>query len=571
MHLKIKLARFILVALIFMGLLLFFLARLISLQFTRSSFLSKLAAKQHTYYLELEPRRGRILDRNNRPLAVNVASFSLYAVPPQIEDSEMVISKIKDDLNKSPEFLRQRLNRQKRFVWLERKLPWAVMEKIKLYGLKGLSFIKESRRSYPNARLACQLIGFAGLDNTGLDGLELVFDSSLKGTCGWTTVFRDARQKDLVFGDVLQPPVDGHALVLTIDQVVQYIVERELDRIMDKHHAKGAMAVVMDVRTGEILAMANRPAYDLNHPGDYPADSRRNRAITDYFEPGSVFKIVAASAALDSGKCSLGEKFFCENGAYRIANHTLKDVHPYGWLTFEEVISQSSNIGTSKIAQKIGGEDLCRYARLFGFGQPTGVGLSGEVGGVLKPYSSWSKLSIGAVPIGQEVCVTALQLCAAVSVIANGGVYMQPYGILEIVDHRGEVIKTFSPKPLRRVISSETAAAMRNILSLVVEKGTGRMAQSKIYRLAGKTGTAQKVDPSGTYSHTSFIASFIGFAPADDPRIAIVVVADEPRPYYYGGVVSAPAFKNIAEDVLQYLDLNFRNFDKVALKFSDEN
>ena len=327
----------------------------------------------------------------------------------------------------------------------------------------------------------------------------------------------------------------------------------------------------MDVKTGEILAMASRPTYDLNEPSKYPTEARRNRAITDFFEPGSVFKIVTASAALDENKISLTDKIFCENGEYRVANHTLHDVHPYGWLEFRDVIAQSSNIGTTKVAQMMGGAPVYKYAKSFGFGTPTSVGLSGEVGGVLKPLSQWSKTSIGAVPIGQEVCVTALQLACAISTIANNGVYMRPFVVQSIIDRKGEVIKDFKPQVVRKVISDETSKKMREILNAVVETGTGKLAQSKTFKFGGKTGTGQKIDPNGTYSHTKFTASFIGFAPLEDPQIAIAVIVDEPHPYYYGGVVSAPAFKLVAEDVLKYRQLALSKEGEYSLAKVDED
>jgi cell division protein FtsI/penicillin-binding protein 2 len=554
-----------------MGLLIVFLVQLFLFQFFRSAFLQKLAAKQHTYYLELPSARGSIYDRNMRALAVNVSTFSLYAVPPQVKDKEAVVGWLSEVAGLDRNFVSERLSRDKQFVWLARKLDWDTTEKIRTAKTTGLHFVRETKRSYPNSRLASQLIGFAGLDNIGLDGLEMKYDSYLKGTSGWTFVLRDARKRDYATSDILQPPMDGYSLVLTIDEVVQYIAEREIDKIYQKYNAKGATIVVMDVKTGEILAMASRPTYDLNEPSKYALEARRNRAITDYFEPGSVFKIVTASAALDEGKFTEHDKVFCENGEYRVANHTLHDVHPYGMLEFREVIAESSNIGTTKIAQKIGAPSVYKYAKLFGFGSPMSVGLPGEVGGVLKPISAWSKNSIGAVPIGQEVCVTALQLVSAISTIANGGLYMKPYIVSAVIDKKGEVIKSFEPQVVHRVISEETSKKMREILVGVVEFGTGKLAASKLFRFAGKTGTAQKVEANGTYSHAKFTASFIGFAPADDPQIAVAVIADEPRPYYYGGVVSAPAFKAVAEDVLKYRQLSLNGDKGTVVSKSDEN
>ncbi|MFH1692628.1 MAG: penicillin-binding protein 2 [Candidatus Omnitrophota bacterium] len=561
MQLKIKPFRFSVVLIFFIGLLFIFLGRLIFIQFVRSSFLSNLAAKQHNFYIELEPQRGTIYDRNMKPVAVNVASYSLYAVPPDVKDKKKVARKLHELIGLEESFVLERLSRDKQFVWLVRKLDWQEMEKIKKQDMAGLAFIKESRRSYPNSRLASQLIGFAGLDNQGLDGLEKYYDDFLRGVSGWTFVLRDAKKRGLALSEAVEPPVDGYSLVLTIDQVVQYIAEREIDKVFEKYQAKGATIVVLDVKTGKILAMASRPTYDLNEPSKYAVEARRNRAVTDFFEPGSVFKIVTATAALDSSEFDLKDRIFCENGQYKVFSHTLHDVHPYGWLSFQDVIVQSSNIGTTKIAQKIGPECVYNYARRFGFGASTNAGLPGEVSGILKPVSCWSKTSISAVPIGQEVCVTALQLACAVSSIANGGIYMRPYILSAVIDRKGEVIKSFHPQAECRVMSVRTSRKMQQILEHVVERGTGKLAKSKQYKFAGKTGTAQKVESNGTYSHTKFMASFIGYAPADHPEIAIVVTVDEPKPYYYGGVVSAPAFKVVAEDVLKYLQLNLNTQD----------
>jgi cell division protein FtsI (penicillin-binding protein 3) len=552
---KIKPFRLGLILFIFLLGLVAFLAKLTTFQMFRASLLTRLAAKQHSYYVELEPQRGAILDRDLQPLAVNVTTYSLYVVPMDVKDKERVIVVLGEILGLDRSFLEERLNRKKHFVWIARKLDWDKRERIRAQKLAGLGFLKETKRSYPHGSMAAQLLGFAGTDNTGLDGLEMTADATLKGTPGWTTVMRDARQHVVSLDAVLQPATDGHSLVLTIDQVVQYIVEREIENIFTKYHAKGATIVVLDVKTGEILAVANRPTYDLNNFKGQPMEARRDRCVTDYFEPGSVFKIVTASAGLDTGVFSPDDKIFCENGEYRVANHTLHDVHPYGTLAFREVIAQSSNIGTTKIAQKIGGEVVYKYAALFGFGRSTGSGLPGEVGGVLKPVSRWSKTSIGAVPIGQEVCVTTMQLAAAIAAIANGGVLMKPYVVSAVIDNKGEIIKSFAPEEKGRVISVATAAKMREILAGVVATGTGKLAASTFYRFGGKTGTGQKIDPNGTYSHSKFMASFIGFAPVEDPEIAIAVVVDEPRPYYYGGVVSAPAFKAIAEDILKVRQL----------------
>ena len=381
----------------------------------------------------------------------------------------------------------------------------------------------------------------------------------LKGSSGWAQVLRDARQNTLLWEEIALPK-DGHEIVLTIDEFIQFVAERELERAYKTFRAKGASVIVMDPKTGEILAMANRPTYDSNRPQDASLDSRRNRALCDMFEPGSVFKIVTASAALEEGKFNESNRFFCENGSYRVANHILHDHHPHGWLTFSQVISESSNIGTTKIAQALGGDLVYEYADLFNFGKKLGVDLPGEISGVLKETRNWSKTSIGAVPIGQEVGVRALQLVSAISVIANGGVLMKPFIVKEIRNSDGHTVKEFPSQEIRRVISPQTAKRIKDILVMVTEEGTGQLARVSDFKVAGKTGTSQKLEPNGAYSHSKHIASFIGLAPAEDPLIAVVVTVDEPRPYYFGGVVSAPVFKRIAQEAVNYLRLGRNNY-----------
>lgn len=538
--------------------LLLSIARLFFIQFFRSSYLSGIAKKQHNLYVELEPIRGAIFDCNLKSQAINLPTDSLFASPNQIPDKDksLVIRQLSAVLNLDRAYLEERLSRKKSFVWIARKLTPEQSEAIKRLNIKGLGFLKESKRSYPNSYLASHVIGFAGLDNTGLEGLELAFDKYLKGEAGWALYLRDARQKKLDLLEKMVLPKNGLDLVLTIDEVIQYIAERELDKAFKAYHAKAASIVVMNPHTGAILALANRPSYDLNEHSNISKDELRNRAICDLFEPGSVFKIVTASAALEEKKASEEDKFFCENGSYQVVSHTLHDHRPHGWLTFREVIEQSSNIGTTKVAQILGPGLLYRYIKLFGFGSKLGIDLPGEISGIAKEPRAWSKISIAAIPIGQEVGVTTLQLAAAISVIANGGQLMKPYVVEEIRDKYAETLKKFSPTLIRKAISVDTASRLKDILIGVVEEGTGKLAKVPDVRCAGKTGTAQKLEANGTYSHNKFIATFIGFAPADDPLIAIAVSIDEPRGSYFGGVVAAPVFKNVAGEAIAYLKTN---------------
>ncbi|MDP2905630.1 MAG: penicillin-binding transpeptidase domain-containing protein [Candidatus Omnitrophota bacterium] len=532
----------------------FCIARLLFIQFFRSSYLDSIAKKQHNFFVELEPLRGTIYDSSLRQEAANIPADSLYASPNEMTDKDKsyAIRKISSLLNLSSTYLAERLSRKKSFIWLARKIPDDKAQAIKSLNAKGLGFIKESRRSYPDNYLAAHVIGFAGLDNSGLAGLEADYDKYLKGESGWAVFLRDARQNKLDIWKKMVLPKNGYDLVLTIDSTIQYIAERELEKAYITYHAKGGSIVVMDPHTGAILAMASRPTYDLNSAATADKDHMRNRVICDLLEPGSVFKIVTASAAIEEKKVTETDRFFCENGSWRVASHILHDHQPHGWLTFKEVIEESSNIGTTKVAIKLGPEIVYKYVRLFGFGSKTGIDLAGEIPGMLREPRYWSKLSIAAIPIGQEVGVTVLQLASAISVIANGGQLMRPYVVQEVRDRAGETIKKNSPQMVRKVISLDTAQRVKKILVGVIEEGTGKLAKVSGISAAGKTGTAQKLEANGTYSHNKFVGSFIGFAPSDDPLVTIVVTLDEPHPYY-GGVVAAPVFKNVAADAIRYL------------------
>jgi len=543
-------------------LLLFFciiLAKVIFTQLFSHNYLKNLSLRQHNLFLELEPKRGIIYDRNLNSLAINLACDSVYAVPKQIKDKEKTVNALAQVIDLDKDFLAKRIFSDKGFIWLERKLPDDKSRRVKSLGLKGIEFIKENKRSYPNSRLLSNVLGFAGLDNVGLEGLELYYNEYLKGRPGWCQILRDAKQNTVLYENLVNP-VDGYDLVLTIDEVIQFVVEKELEEAFQKYHAKAATAIVMDPKTGEILAWATRPNYDLNNPSRTSQDERRNRGIADMFEPGSVFKTVTASAALEENKFSEADKIFCENGSYKIAGgHILHDHTSHGWLTFSEVIMQSSNIGVAKIAQTLGAQTLYKYIKNFGFGDKTGIDLFGEINGSIKDPRNWSKTSLYIIPFGQEVGVTALQLCREISVIANGGILVNPHLVSRIQDKNQQLIKEYAPGPVKRVISENTAKRMRGILARVVAEGTGVLAQVKDFPLAGKTGTAQKLEPNGTYSHNKFIATFIGFAPADEPKLAMVVMLDEPHPQYYGGVVAAPVFKNVSAFAVKYLQAKSYN------------
>jgi len=540
--------------------LLIFSTKLILIQFFRSDHLSSLARKQHNHYVKLEPNRGAIFDRRMRPLAINVASFSLYANPRRMtaDDKSKAVDVLANVLHLERDYLWDRFNRNKYFIWIQRKLPDEKVAELRSLNLTGLDFTKESKRYYPNQTLAAHVLGFAGIDNDGLEGLELSQNDLLKGEPGWSMMLRDAHQRDLLIEKNFMPPRDGFNLILTIDETIQYIAERALQKAFDKHNARAGTVIVLDIETGEILALANRPTYNLSDARASSIENRTNRAIAFVYEPGSIFKFVTAAAALEEEIVTETDKFDCENGEYRVSNHILHDAHPYGILSFRDVIVFSSNIGTVKVAQMLGNDAIYKYGKRFRFGKPTGIDLLGEVPGYLKKTKYWSKTTIGAIPIGQEVTVTPLQMVCAMGAIANDGVFMKPFVLKYVNDNRGELIRSFRPEPLDRVISMDTARRLRSILQGVVEEGTGKRAQVKGIAVAGKTGTSQKVE-NGTYSHSKFYSSFVGFAPADEPRIAAIAVFDEPHPYYYGGTVAAPVFKEVVENTLKYLSNNDDN------------
>lgn len=547
------------------------IARLFYIQAFRSDYLARIAKKQHNFFIAIEPRRGTIYDRNMKPQAVNLAYDSVYASPNMMKAREKfeAAHKLGQILKIDPGMLYKRLMKGKAFVWISRKIDPEQSEQIKQAKIKNIGFVKESKRCYPNSYLLSHVMGFAGLDNIGLEGLEMHYDQYLKGQPGWEFLVRDARSKKLNLYDNRVLPQDGYDLVLTVDEVIQYIAEREIDKIFQLYRAKGASIIVMEPKTGQILAMANRPGFDLNYISKFNKDEMRNRAVCDMFEPGSVFKIVPAAAALEEKKVDELSRFFCENGEYKVAGRVLHDHRPHGWLTFREVVELSSNIGTAKVAALMGPDTLYRYIKLFGFGVKSGVDMPGEISGRIASTKYWSKTSMTCIPMGQEVGVTALQMANALSVIANGGLLMKPYIVKEILSKQGDIVKKTEPAVVRRVISAKTAARMRKILIGVIENGTGKLAKGPDFTAGGKTGTAQKIEPNGKYSHSKYIASFIGFAPAEDPQLAVVVMVDEPRGYYYGGVVSAPAFKNVVSDTLKYLQT--RDFSNGALLANETN
>ncbi len=537
--------------------LIYLLQHLYQIQLVMGEALGQKARAQHQMDFQISPRRGNIYDRNGKELAITVSVDSICAWPERTKSiTDKEVDKLSSILGISPSTLREKLHSRKSFVYLARKVDKGMGEEIRRLNLPGIDHLEEVKRFYPKGSLGAHLLGFVGVDGTGLEGLELYYDRYLRGTPGWCQVEKDARGREILpFRDDYAPPTDGCHLILTIDEVIQHIAERELERTFQEREAKGGALVVMDPKTGQILALANRPTFNPNSFKDCPANCRRNRAITDTFEPGSTFKVITAAAALEERLFQLKDKIFCEEGSYRLSSHSIRDVHPHGWLSFKEAVEVSSNIGAVKIGQALGKERLYGYIRSFGLGAKTGIDLPGEVRGLIRPPQRWSKLSLGAIPFGQEITVTAVQLATALSAIANGGILMCPRAVDAILDQEGEVVRKFEPQAVKRVISSRTAKQLTEILIGVVENGTGKIARLKGYRVAGKTGTAQKAERGG-YSHTKFVSSFMGYLPAEDPEVVILVIIDEPRGHHYGSTVAGPAFRRVAEEVMSYLAIS---------------
>lgn len=531
--------------------------QLIQLSLFHQAEFVRVADRQQRVVKVIPPLRGAILDRKGQAFATSLKTPSIYAVPRILnaEEKASLAPRLARILSLSPQRVQHLLDRDKAFVWLKRRVSAEEAREIEALENQALGIDYEYKRFYPDGPLLANVLGFTDVDMQGIEGLERTFDEELRGKPGKRFTRRDALGREIkAFEEKMIPAFDGHRVVLTIDRYLQYVTERALDRAFRKWKADGAMAVLMDPHTGQVLALASRPTFDPNEPGDYPFAHYRNRPLTDMFEPGSVFKIVTAAALLSEQKVTMTEKIHCENGEWKYGSKTLHDVHRYGLLTFPEIIIKSSNIGTAKLAGRLGHEGLHRYIQLFGFGQKTGIDLEGETDGFVRPPSQWSKTSPVAIPIGQEVTVTALQLARAISFIANGGVLVRPYVIDRIEDVHGVKIRQTTPVQDFSQLTPPVDEVLKEILWRATEEGTGKSARVKGVPLAGKTGTAQKIlENRKGYSHSNFVASFIGFAPADHPLLSLVVVVDDPHPLYYGGTVAAPVFSEIMEAALVHV------------------
>ncbi len=526
------------------------------LQVIQHDELVKRAERQHQRTIQITPARGGIFDRNGTPLAVSLEMDSLFAEPRRIKEPAAVSALIAPVLGLSHQELVKKLSSEKGFVWVARQISPDVAMKIREHKLAGIGFVKENKRFYPNFEMASHVIGFTGLDPDGLEGIERRYDREIMGKKGCLLTERDALGRDVSMQNaVMKNPVPGKNITLTLDKNIQYFTEKELAKAVQGSDAKGGIAVVADPATGKILAMANYPAFNPNSFRQYPTLHLRNRAVADSFEPGSTFKLFLMAAAIEEKIVRPQDGINCENGRYSFGGRIIRDDHPHGRVSITEVLKYSSNIGSAKIGIKLGDDRLHRYLQAFGFGQKSGVDLPGEASGGLRPVSRWYGTDLATISFGQGVSTTAIQLVSAVSAIANGGLLMKPYLVESITDGSEQELQHFDPQTVRRVISAETAATVTKMMNSVTEKGgTGTNAAIEGFKVAGKTGTAQKVDPvSKGYSASKRTASFVGFVPSDKPLLTILIVIDEPKTSPYGGVVAAPAFREIAFNSLCYL------------------
>jgi cell division protein FtsI/penicillin-binding protein 2 len=528
--------------------------RLYHLQVLRYEHYANKAGRQQLRVITLDPPRGTIYDARGRELAVSIQVDSVYAVPPEIGDpaaTAAALARVIPDLDRA-KLARQLASDDREFVWVARKLDPPTADQVRALGIEGLYFLPETKRYYPMGELAAQVLGYVGTDNHGLAGLELVYDREITGKPGKRTVLRDARQ-----GTVASPylfssePEPGHDLYLTLDATIQHIAERELAKAIEERHAKRGSAIFLDPATGGVLAMASYPPFDPNDFGSYPAESWRNRAVADVYEPGSTFKIITAAAGLEAGVVREDEPIDCLMGGINLwKGIRVRDHKPYGVLTFAQVIAKSSNVGVIKVAQRIKDERFYRTLRDFGFGKQTGIDLPGESAGILHPVERWGPIAKAYIAFGQGVSVTPIQLASSAAAVANGGTLLKPHVVAAVSRGEARVPKYPTPPVVARPLSPETALRLTRLMEEVVTEGTGKSAEVKGYRVAGKTGTAQIAVRGG---YRGYLPSFLGFAPADRPAlVGLVAIAEPQGGEYYGAQVAAPAFGAITRQVLLY-------------------
>jgi cell division protein FtsI (penicillin-binding protein 3) len=531
--------------------------RLVQLQVNQHVDLAARARNQQLGAIETSAVRGQLLDRQGRELARSIDTSSFFADPREVtnpdEAARRIASITGQDRVELANRLREAKDGNKKFIWITRRLDVATANQIDALNLNGVYSRKEAKRFYPNDSLAAHVLGFVGLDEIGQSGVEQYYNEKIRGESGKVYLEMDRERRAFESHEVQPHP--GQTVVLTIDQSIQYRTEQALGAAVERAKAKSGTAIVMDPRTGEILALANAPSFDPNRPPKGLAEDRVNGALQTIYEPGSTFKVVAYAAAIEEGLVKPEDKIDCQMGQITVAGRLIHDHKPFGVLTIAEALAQSSNVGVIKLGLLAGNEKMFEYIKRFGFGARTGIDLKGESPGILRVLNRWQPSSIGSIAIGQEIAVTPLQMAAAYCAIANDGMLVKPYLVRELRSPDGGVL--FQAKPeTRRILRPETAAALRTMFEGVTVFGTARKAQLDGYTVAGKTGTAQKIDPkTRAYSATKFIGSFVGFAPVKNPAVVIIVVIDEPQGAYHGGDVAAPVFQEIAKQILPELSV----------------
>ncbi|HUG42713.1 MAG TPA: penicillin-binding protein [Acidobacteriota bacterium] len=527
------------------------LGRLLYLQGVQGPEYRLLAESQQQGFLEISARRGDILDRNLEELATSVPAESVFAHPAQVDNPFEAARQLSKLLDLSMEEAFQRLSSDRSFVYLQRKVSPQQGALVRGLGLPGIYTQKESRRVYPNRELAGQVLGFVGMDNDGLGGLEYRFNEQVKGATTRVHLRLDAR-RNAIDRTPVGKEVEGNILVLTLDRTIQHIAEQVLRDTIVSSGAKSGSVVVMDPSDGQVLAMASYPFFNPNNYREFSPDAQRNRPILENYEPGSTFKVVTLSGVLSEDLATLDEVIDCRVGTVRLAGKVYKEAkRSFEDLTVQEVIAKSSNVGAVKLGIRLGEQRLYEYIRRFGFGERTGIELPGEEAGLLRPPPQWSRISIGALSIGQELAVTPLQMARAASVFASGGYLVDPHIVRQILSPAGDLVRQTTPER-RRMLDEGIAGMMTRAMAYTILEGTGRSAQLNGYSAAGKTGTAQKI-VDGRYSTSRYVASFVGFAPVHDPDLVAVVVIDEPKGVYFGGHVAGPAFREIMERSLIHL------------------
>lgn len=546
---------------IFVAVICLLAGRFFWLQVVRGSELAEKALDNRMRDVPVKAKRGILYDRNGRELAISVSTDSVYAIPAEIRKDKKereTAHQLATILDMDEEKIYDRITRQSSFVWIKRQVDLETSLKLRKLDLKGIGLSEESRRFYPKGKLASHVLGISGIDNTGLDGLDLYYDKLIGGTDGRIVIEHDAWGREIPEATHRYiPPTDGSDIVLTIDETIQYILERELDKAVELRQPKAACGIVMDPKTGEILALASRPNFDPNNYNDYPASNRRNFAVNDAYEPGSTMKIVTAAAGMEEDAVKSSDRFFCP-GSIKVANRSISCAGGanHGSQSYNEVVEHSCNVGFITIGLRLGLENYYRYLNAFGFGQKTGIDIPGEASGITVPQSKATQVDLATMSFGQANAVTPIQLTTAACAIANGGTLMKPHLLKQVLTPDGQVKSSVTPTKVRQVISKETAEELCLILEGVVQNGSGRNAYIKGYRVAGKTGTAQKIAPGGGYLSNEYVASFLGFAPANNPRLVCLIVIDAPQGYpYYGGWVAAPVLREVLADSLRYLEV----------------